>query len=103
VTGFRHGSRVVAAAAIIMISVFGAFAFSADEFIMQFALALAMAIALDAFVVRMTLVPAALTLLRRAAWWLPGWLDRVLPDVDVEGSRLERRPQPDAAEPAGMR
>ena len=103
VTGFRHNSRVVAAAAIIMISVFGAFAFSADEFIMQFAIALAMAIALDAFVVRMTLVPAALTLLRRAAWWLPGWLDRVLPDVDVEGSRLERRPQPDAAEPAGMR
>jgi putative drug exporter of the RND superfamily len=97
ITGFRHGSRVVTAAAIIMISVFGAFAFSGDDFIMQIAFALAIAIALDAFVVRMTLVPALLALLRRAAWWLPRWLDRLLPHVDVEGDKLrqaERSPEP---------
>jgi RND superfamily putative drug exporter len=88
VTGFRHGSRVVAAAAIIMISVFGTFALSGDDFIMQMSFALAVAIALDAFVVRMTLVPAVLTLLGRHAWWLPGWLQRLLPNVDVEGEKL---------------
>jgi putative drug exporter of the RND superfamily len=102
--GFRHGSRVVTAAAIIMISVFGAFALSGDDFIMQIALALAVAIALDAFVMRMTLVPAALALLRRHAWWLPRWLDRVLPRVDVEGERLrEAQParQPVSAGTAG--
>jgi putative drug exporter of the RND superfamily len=42
----------------------------------------------DAFVVRMTIVPAVMTLLGRTAWWLPGWLDRILPNVDVEGARL---------------
>jgi putative drug exporter of the RND superfamily len=93
VTGFRHGSRVVTAAAIIMISVFGAFAFSGDDFIMQIAFALAIAIALDAFVVRMTLVPALLALLQRRAWWLPRWLDRMLPQVDVEGEKLRRLPE----------
>jgi RND superfamily putative drug exporter len=88
VTGFRHGSRVVTAAAIIMISVFAGFALSGDDFIMQIAFALAVAIVLDAFVVRMTLVPAVLALIGRGAWWLPRWLDRALPNVDVEGERL---------------
>lgn len=88
VTGFQHGSRVVTAAAIIMISVFAGFALSGDDFIIQVAFALATAIALDAFVVRMTLVPAVLALLGRAAWWLPGWLRRILPNVDVEGEKL---------------
>jgi putative drug exporter of the RND superfamily len=99
VTGFRHGSRVVTAAAIIMISVFGAFALSGDDFIMQIALALAIAIALDAFVVRMTLVPAVLALLGRHAWWLPRWLQRALPVVDVEGEKL-RQPR-EVREPVG--
>ena len=94
VSGLRHGSRVVTAAAVIMISVFVAFTISSPEFITQIALALAVAIALDAFVVRMTLVPAVLTLLDRRAWWLPRWLDRILPVVDVEGERL-RRTAPD--------
>jgi RND superfamily putative drug exporter len=96
VTGFQHGSRVVTAAAIIMISVFAGFMLSGDDFIIQVALALATAIALDAFVVRMTLVPAVLALLRRSAWWLPRWLDRAVPNVDVEGEKLrtelDRRP-----------
>jgi RND superfamily putative drug exporter len=103
--GFRHSSRVVTAAAIIMISVFAGFALSGDDFIMQVAFALATAIALDAFVVRMTLVPAVLALLDRRAWWLPGWLDRVLPNVDVEGEKLRAaldRPVP-VPEPAVSR
>jgi RND superfamily putative drug exporter len=100
VTGFQHGSRVVTAAAIIMIGVFAGFTLSGDEFILQVALALAVAIALDAFVVRMTLVPAVLTLLGRRAWWLPRWLDRLLPAVDVEGSRL-RTLAPPARERVG--
>lgn len=103
VTGFQHGSRVVTAAAIIMISVFAGFTLSGDDFIIQVALALATAIALDAFVVRMTLVPAVLALLGRAAWWLPRWLDRAVPNVDVEGEKLrtelDRRP----AEPAPVK
>jgi len=99
VTGFQHGSRVVTAAAIIMISVFAGFALSGDDFIMQVAFALATAIALDAFVVRMTLVPAVLALLRRSAWWLPRWLDRLLPNVDVEGDKLRRALDRPAAAP----
>lgn len=101
VTGFQHGSRVVTAAAVIMISVFAGFALSGDDFIMQVAFALATAIALDAFVVRMTLVPAVLALLRRSAWWLPRWLDRLLPNVDVEGDKLRRAlDRPAVREPA---
>lgn len=88
ITGFQHGSRVVTAAAIIMISVFAGFALSGDDFIIQVAFALSAAIALDAFVVRMTLVPAILALLKRSAWWLPRWLDRIVPNVDVEGDKL---------------
>lgn len=87
VTGFRHGARVVTAAAIIMISVFGAFVFG-DGFIKQISFALAFAIFIDAFVVRMTIVPAVLTLLGERAWWLPRWLDRLVPNVDVEGEKL---------------
>jgi RND superfamily putative drug exporter len=100
VTGFQHGSRVVIAAAIIMISVFAGFTLSGDDFIIQVALALATAIALDAFVVRMTLVPAVLTLLRRSAWWLPRWLDRLVPNVDVEGEKLRTALDQQPAEPA---
>ncbi len=55
---------------------------------------LAFGVLLDAFVVRMTLVPAAMYLLGRKAWWLPRWLDRILPDVDVEGAKLTTRPEP---------
>jgi RND superfamily putative drug exporter len=89
VRGFQHGARVVAAAAIIMISVFGGFILG-DDFIKQMGFALAFAVFIDAFVVRMTIVPAILTLLGERAWWLPRWMDRVLPDVDVEGEKLRR-------------
>ncbi|GAA3341349.1 MMPL family transporter [Amorphoplanes nipponensis] len=92
VHGFAHGSRVVTAAAIIMISVFSGFILSPESFIKSIGFALAAAILFDAFVVRMTIVPAVMTLLGRRAWWLPRWLDRVLPDVDVEGEKLREPP-----------
>jgi RND superfamily putative drug exporter len=79
---------VVAAAAIIMISVFGGFALGDAADVKQVGLALAVAIAVDAFVVRMTIVPAVLTLVGQRAWWLPRWLDRLLPNIDAEGERL---------------
>jgi putative drug exporter of the RND superfamily len=87
-TGFRHGARVVTAAALIMISVFSSFAFSNQQMIKPMAFAFAVGILCDAFVVRMTLVPAVMSLLGRSAWWLPGWLDRLLPRVDIEGAKL---------------
>ncbi len=88
--GFQHGARVVAAAAIIMISVFGGFILGDVSDIVQIGFALAVAIAFDAFIVRMTIVPAVLALVGARAWWLPRWLDRLLPNVDVEGERLAR-------------
>ncbi|MEU5975847.1 MMPL family transporter [Streptomyces sp. NPDC047315] len=90
VTGFRHSARVVVAAAVIMIAVFAGFIGMADSMIKMLGLGLAAAVLFDAFVVRMTIVPAALALLGHAAWRLPGWLDRLLPDLDVEGERLTR-------------
>lgn len=88
VDGFRHGARVVSAAAVIMISVFASFAFSHDPTTKSLGFAFAVGIAIDAFVVRMTVVPAVMVLLGRRAWWLPAWLDRFVPRVDVEGEGL---------------
>ena len=90
VTGFKLGARVVTAAAIIMISVFAGFIGASDSMIKMMGFGLAVAILFDAFVVRMAVVPAVLALLGERAWWLPRWLDRVLPNVDVEGERLQR-------------
>lgn len=87
-TGYRHGARVVTAAAIIMVSVFAGFIFAHLTMIRPIGFGLAMGVALDAFLVRMTVTPAVMTLLGERAWWLPKWLDRVLPDVDVEGVKL---------------
>jgi RND superfamily putative drug exporter len=99
VTGFRHNARVVTAAAFIMISVFAGFIGMSEPMIKMMGLGLAAAVAFDAFVVRMTIVPAVLALLGRRAWWLPRWLDRLVPDVDVEGSKLHTV----APEPAPVR
>ncbi|MGA5447786.1 MMPL family transporter [Streptomyces umbrinus] len=88
IAGFRHGARVVTAAAVIMISVFAGFLFSDTMLIKSIGLGLAAAVFLDAFVVRMTIVPAVMALLGRRAWALPGQLDRILPNVDVEGEKL---------------
>ncbi|WP_327640127.1 MMPL family transporter [Kribbella sp. NBC_00482] len=92
VDGFAHGARVVTAAAVIMTAVFSGFILSGETLIREMGFALALAVALDAFVVRMTVVPAVMALLGRHAWYLPAWLDRLLPNVDVEGDSLRRRP-----------
>ncbi|MEU2266629.1 MMPL family transporter [Streptomyces olindensis] len=88
VTGFRHGARVVTAAAVIMMAVFAGFIGSSESMVKMIGFGLAIAVFFDAFVVRMAIVPAVLALLGRKAWWLPKWLDRVLPNVDVEGEGL---------------
>ncbi|MDX3057375.1 MMPL family transporter [Streptomyces sp. NE06-03E] len=90
VTGFRHGARVVTAAAVIMMAVFAGFIGSSEQMIKMIGFSLAIAVFFDAFVVRMAIVPAVLALLGRRAWWLPRWLDRVLPNVDVEGEGLRK-------------
>ena len=91
VEGFRAGRAVVAAAALIMISVFGGFIFSESAMIRSVGFGLAFGVLFDAFIVRMLLMPALMHLLGRSAWWLPRWLERILPNVDVEGAALERR------------
>lgn len=88
VEGFRHSGRVVTAAAVIMISVFSGFLLDDAALIKSVGLGLASAVFFDAFIVRMTIVPAVLALLGHRAWALPKWLDRVMPDVDVEGEKL---------------
>lgn len=87
-TGYAHASRVVVAAAIIMVSVFAGFVLSEDPMVKQFGLALAVGITIDAFVIRLTLVPALMSYLGDKAWWLPKSLKRVMPSLDVEGTRL---------------
>lgn len=89
-SGFRAGSRVVTAAALIMISVFAGFVLADDPIIKSIGFALALGVLIDAFVVRMTLVPAVLALFGARAWWLPRWLDKALPKVDIEGEQLQR-------------
>jgi RND superfamily putative drug exporter len=88
--GFRHGARVVTAAALIMGSVFGGFILGHDATVKSIGFALAFGVLVDAFVVRMAIVPAVMQLLGRSAWYLPRWLDRALPNVDIEGAALER-------------
>jgi RND superfamily putative drug exporter len=88
VNGFQASARVVFAAALIMIAVFSGFIISDDVVIKSIGFALAFGVLVDAFFVRMTLVPAVLALLDRRAWWLPGWLDRKMPNLDIEGEKL---------------
>ncbi|MFF4062320.1 MMPL family transporter [Streptomyces sp. NPDC001668] len=96
VTGFKHSARVVVAAAVIMMAVFAGFISSGESMIKMIGFGLAIAVFFDAFVVRMAIVPAVLALLGRRAWWLPKWLDRALPNVDVEGEGLRTRAEKDA-------
>lgn len=106
-TGFDHGRVVVTAAALIMVSVFAGFIHADLTMIRPIGFGLAFGVLVDAFVVRMTLTPALMHLLGEKAWWIPRWLDRLLPNVDVEGAALSRalaRRAEDAreAEPAGQ-
>ncbi|HEY4614435.1 MAG TPA: MMPL family transporter, partial [Citricoccus sp.] len=94
--GLHAGRAVVAAAAIIMISVFGGFVFAESAMIRPIGFGLAFGVLLDAFLVRLLLMPALMHLVGDSAWWLPRWLDRILPNVDVEGAALERDHAPSA-------
>jgi RND superfamily putative drug exporter len=107
----EHGvaaiGRVVVAAALIMGTVFAAFILSADRIPKEFGLLLAIAILTDALIVRMTLVPAFLTLMGEKSWYIPRWLDRLLPDITIEPPHdgeaplepgVERRPKPEPSE-----
>lgn len=91
VSGFGASARVVTAAAIIMFSVFFSFVPGSAALLQPVALALAVGVAIDAFVVRMTLIPAVMALLGRHAWSLPRWLNRRLPDMDIEGEKVHGR------------
>jgi RND superfamily putative drug exporter len=88
VTGFQASARVVTAAGIIMISVFGGFVLGDDIVIKSIGFALAFGVLADAFLVRMTLVPAVLALLGDRAWWLPRGLERRMPNLDIEGEKI---------------
>ncbi|MBT2470364.1 MMPL family transporter [Streptomyces sp. ISL-66] len=90
VTGFQYSARVVVAAAVIMIAVFSGFIGASEQMVKMIGFGLAVAVFFDAFVVRMTIVPAVLALLGHKAWWLPKWLERILPNVDVEGESLRK-------------
>ncbi len=95
VAGVGHGARVVVAAALIMMSVFAGFILVEDPIIKSMGFALAFGVAVDAFVVRLSLVPAVMSFLGDRAWWLPRRLDRAMPDVDIEGEKL--RPTSESA------
>jgi RND superfamily putative drug exporter len=114
VLGFRHSARVVTAAAIIMTGVFAGFLLAHDPVVKAMGFAMAVGVLFDAFLVRMTLVPAVMSLLGEKAWAIPDWLDRLLPNVDVEGEKLTsqliadpvpapRVNEPQALDPASQR
>jgi RND superfamily putative drug exporter len=87
--GLRAGRPVVIAAALIMIAVFSGFVASNSVIVSSLGFGLAVGVLVDAFVVRLVLMPSLMHLLGSAAWWLPRWLDKLLPPVDVEGLRLK--------------
>ncbi|MFI1409102.1 MMPL family transporter [Streptomyces sp. NPDC020707] len=99
--GARHSARVVTAAAVIMIAVFAGFLLSHDPAIMPIALGLTVGVLIDAFAVRMTLMVAVMSVLGHRAWRIPAWLDRWLPDLDVEGAALGETAH--VREPAAVR
>ena len=91
IEGLGYSGRIIGAAALVMISVFGSFIFNGDPTIKQFGLGLATAVAIDAIVV-LFFVPALITVLGRATLWFPRWLDRILPRISIEGEEFfERR------------
>jgi RND superfamily putative drug exporter len=106
VDGLASTGRVITSAALIMVCVFSSFILNGNAVVKQFGVGLAVAIAIDATIVRCLAVPAVMSLMARAAWWLPRWLDRVLPPISIEGGdffeRLDakQRPPEPASEPA---
>jgi RND superfamily putative drug exporter len=86
IDGLATTGRVITSAALIMVFVFASFVLSGNAIVKQFGIGLAVAIAIDATIVRCLVVPAIMTLLGESCWWLPRWLDRMLPRISVEGS-----------------
>ncbi len=101
-TGYGAGARVITAAALIMISVFAGFTVSHETFLKLMGFSMAAAIVFDAFLVRMVIMPTAMALLGDRAWWMPAWLERILPRIDVEGENLREAPAEVASEPARL-
>lgn len=89
IVGFQHSARVVVAAAVIMFGVFAGFSLTDQVIIKTIGFALAIGILADAFLVRMMIVPAIMALVGDKMWWLPKWLDRLLPNLDIEGEALD--------------
>ncbi|MEC0093694.1 MMPL family transporter [Paenibacillus macquariensis] len=98
VMGLGHSGRVVTAAGLIMAAVFASFIFTEDPITKAMGVALTVGVLVDAFIVRMTLVPAAMALLGRSAWYLPKWLDRILPNIDIEGESLLKHLKDEASQ-----
>ncbi len=98
VSGLLTSARVITAAALIMVFVFGSFVLNGDPTIKQFGVGLAVAVALDATVVRCLLVPSLMVLMGKINWWIPHWLDRALPHVSIEGAEFFQA-RDDVAEP----
>ncbi|HEY3337635.1 MAG TPA: MMPL family transporter [Propionicimonas sp.] len=92
-SGFSHSSRVITAAALIMTAVFSSFMLSPITVVKPIGFILTAGVLFDAFIVRMTLVPAVMSVLGKHAWYLPRWLDRLLPHLDIEGSQLAAPPR----------
>jgi RND superfamily putative drug exporter len=100
--GLAATARVITAAAAIMVAVFLTFVFQPDGVAKLIGLGLAMAILIDATVVRMVLVPALMELLGEANWWLPRWLNRLLPEIKVDSGGDAANPEPAVAEPVSV-
>jgi RND superfamily putative drug exporter len=97
VSGLVTSARVITAAAAIMVFVFGSFALNGDPTVKQFGVGLAVAVVLDATIVRCLLVPALMVLMGKVNWYLPRWLDRLLPHISIEGAEyFQRRDRPPA-------
>jgi predicted nucleic acid-binding Zn-ribbon protein len=101
-SGLGSSARITTAAALIMASVFASFILNGDPTIKQFGVGLAVAVLLAGILV-VTLGPAVIVLFGRAAWWLPGWLDKLLPHISVEGEAMPASDEPAPAEPDGPR
>ncbi|WP_138495023.1 MMPL family transporter [Paenibacillus pinistramenti] len=89
--GMKTSGTIVLAAGLIMVSVFASFIFGDDTMVKSMGLALAFGIVFDAFIVRLTIVPAVMTLLGKSAWYFPKWLDRILPKLDIEGESFQKK------------
>lgn len=88
--GLKDSGAVLTAAGLIMVAVFAGSMLAPDPMVKSIGFALAFGIVFDAFIVRMTIVPAVMTLMGNAAWYMPKWLDKILPDIDIEGTKIQK-------------